>query len=418
MPWQFLVVDGADAKSVFPLPERGTVLIGRSHQDVDIFLNDLFVARVHCQIEVSGDGKLTAKHLYGAGGSFVNKEKIDLRELHEGDVLRVGNTHLRLDPARTAGPAPKSARSSPAQPADQPAAPGERLAHLQGQLLGHFEIGELLAHSPFRAVYLARDGKTGNTVVLKILAPQFPASPAELNHFIPVMRQALHLRHEHLVTLLGVGKNGPYTWIAREHVVGESLADVLQRLAVTGRTRPKWHRGLRLALEIGQTLDYVHGHHLLHGRLTPHNILINTSTKEAKLANLMLDQALAGSLLGRQMADARQPLDVAFLAPEQCEAGAFVDDLSDQYGLGAIVYARLTGRPPFLGDTVEETLELIRTAPLAHPRQLNPTIPDEFSAVVVRMLARLQEDRYPSPASLLAALEPFAAEVSQGANAE
>src|SRR5437879_2768008 len=61
MPWHFLVVDGADAKSVFPLPEQGVLVIGRSHQEVDIYLNDLFVGRVHCQVEVAPDGKVTAK---------------------------------------------------------------------------------------------------------------------------------------------------------------------------------------------------------------------------------------------------------------------------------------------------------------------------------------------------------------------
>ena len=71
MPWHFLVVDGADARSVFPLPEQGVLVIGRSHQEVDIYLNDLFVGRVHCQVEVAADGKVMAKHLYGSSGSFV-----------------------------------------------------------------------------------------------------------------------------------------------------------------------------------------------------------------------------------------------------------------------------------------------------------------------------------------------------------
>src|SRR3989442_158531 len=110
MPWQFLVVDGADAQSVFPLPEHGTILIGHSHREVDIFLNDLYVGRVHCEVKVTGEGTVVAKHLYGASGSFVNKVKIDKQELKEGDILRVGNSHLRLDPAATAGPRPKSAQ--------------------------------------------------------------------------------------------------------------------------------------------------------------------------------------------------------------------------------------------------------------------------------------------------------------------
>ena len=131
-----------------------------------------------------------------------------------------------------------------------------------------------------------------------------------------------------------------------------------------------------------------------------------------KLANVLLAQALAGSRLAAAMDADRQPQDVAYLAPEQCEAGAFVDNLCDIYSLGAVVYARLTGRPPFLLDTADDTRELIRIGTLVRPRKLNPTIPEEFDAIVVKMLERHQEDRFPSAAALLEALQPFAAELA------
>lgn len=417
MPWQFLVVDGADAKSVFPLPERGVVKIGRSHEEVDIYLNDLFVARVHCQVELTPDGKVVAKHLYGSSGSFVNKEKIDEHELKPGDILRVGNTHLRLEPAQNAGPAPR-AKDAPAQAQKTTnldlggAAPGERLGHLQGQRLSHYEVGQLLAHNEFRSVYVAQDTKNHQTVVLKVLAPQFPSSDKELQHFAGVMRKALPLRYERLVTLLGVGRSGPFTWVAREHVAGESLTDVLQRMAMAGRTRPKWQRALQLAVEGGRALAYLHQQHLMHGHVAPPNVLFDSATHQTKLANVLFAQALEGSRLAQAMQKTRTPADVAYLSPEQCEPGAYVDELSDVYSLGAIVYARLTGRPPLLADNVSDTIELIRIAPLIHPRKLNPTIPPEFETVVLKMLERHQEDRFPSISAVLSALEAFASELT------
>src|SRR5262245_50639633 len=193
MPWHFLVVDGADARSVFPLPEPDVIVIGRSHQDADIYLNDLFVARVHCQVEVTPDGKVMAKHLYGSSGSFVNKVKIEEQELQSGDILRVGNTHLRLDPAAEAAPPPQRrpprSEAAPTTPVPQNASSADRFGQLQGKILGHYAVDQLLAHNNFRAVYTARDDKTGQTVALKILSPEFPATGEELQKFTAAMRQ-------------------------------------------------------------------------------------------------------------------------------------------------------------------------------------------------------------------------------------
>lgn len=411
MPWQLFVVDGADAKRVFPLPESGSVLIGNSHKHADICLHDLYVARVHCHIDVV-DGKVVVTPQPSASGTFVNKVKLtDKHEMQEGDVLRIGNSHLRLGPAAAAAP-PKP---PPGTPQPLPHLPAERLGELEGHTLGHYSLEETLGRGTCSAVFRAQDLKSEQTVTLKVLSPEFPADQDELSNFIPAMRKALHLRHDNLVMLLGVGRALPYTYVVREYVPGESLATVLERMAASGGGRPKWQHALHLAQEIGEALDYVHRQGLYHGQVTPHNILIRASDKQAKLANLMLNQALEGSVVAAHARPRQRERDAAYLAPEQTEEGAFVDGLSDLYGLGAVVYARLTGRPPLAGKTVAETLQLIRTGTVMRPRRLNPTVPDEFEVVVLRLLARLQEDRYPSAAALLADLEPLEDKAELGA---
>src|SRR5262249_43106305 len=123
MPWQLFVVDGADAKRVFPLPESGSVLIGNSHTHADICLHDLYVARVDGQIDVA-EGKVQVTPQPSASGTFVNKTKVaEAQELADGDVLRVGNSHLRLEPAVVAA-APKP---PPGTPEPLPHLPTERL---------------------------------------------------------------------------------------------------------------------------------------------------------------------------------------------------------------------------------------------------------------------------------------------------
>jgi serine/threonine protein kinase len=417
MPWQFLVVDGADAERVFLLPESGVVLIGSSRAHADICLHDLYVGRTHCEVEVSPAGKVRVRNLRPADAILVNKIRIEEQELNVGDILRVGNSHLKLEPASEPEPlsgsepvavateAPPSApEPKPEGPRPLPVLPPERLSELAGHVLSHYQLDELLNQNNSAAVFQARHRKTGQPVVLKVLSPRFPANADEMRRFIEVMRRALALRHENLVSLCGVGRTGPYTWIAREHVPGESLADVLERI-VREKKKPKWQSAVRLARQLGSALAYAHENRLRHGHLAPHNILINTETKTAKLANLLLDQALAGSQLLQTIRAERRSRDLGYFSPEQCEPGAFVDELSDQYRLGALIYARLTGRPPFAGATPEETVRQIRSAPLVRPRELNQAIPPEVEAVVVRMLSRRQEDRYPNPAALLADLE-------------
>src|SRR5262249_42485554 len=104
--------------------------------------------------------------------------------------------------------------------------------------------------------------------------------------------------------------------------------------------------------------------------------------------------------------------ELSYLSPEQADPGAFVDELSDLYGLGAVVYALLTGRPPFIGDSAEEVLEQVRGGTrVARPSALNPDVPAPLEKVVLKMLARRQEDRYQTPAELLADVVPIAAEL-------
>jgi serine/threonine-protein kinase len=90
-----------------------------------------------------------------------------------------------------------------------------------------------------------------------------------------------------------------------------------------------------------------------------------------------------------------------------------VDDLSDQYCLGAVAYALLTGRPPCEGGSPEETVQMIQEAVPLRAKESCPGLPDSFQAVVLRMLAKHPEDRYPGPGPLLADLDAVAAKCGE-----
>jgi serine/threonine-protein kinase len=123
----------------------------------------------------------------------------------------------------------------------------------------------------------------------------------------------------------------------------------------------------------------------------------------------MLVQALEQSQLAQAIQENRTLTELAYLSPEQASPGQFVDELSDLYGLGAVLYAIVTGRPPFTGDSAAAVLQQIRSpARVTRPTALSADTPPALETVVLKLLAKRQEDRYQTPAELLSDLEPIA----------
>jgi serine/threonine protein kinase len=414
MAKRLLVIDGADEGRSFSVADNGVLSIGSSRRNADICLHDLFVRRVHCLLEVDGD-RIVARDSDDSPGLIVNGQPVTEHDLRPGDVLRLGNSYLRLEEGETEeedyvvvededeAPAPPAAAQAPA---GLPHLPAERLAELADRVLAHYEVGSVLGRGHSGVVFRARDQKAGHVVALKVLPPEFPKHAAEMQRFVQAMKSVLALRHSNLVALYNAGRTGPYCWLALEYVEGDSLAQVLTRVG-TG-SKLNWRHALRLGVHVGRSLDFIHRRRLVHGNVTPQNVLIRLSDKTVKLGDLMLGRALEGSALEAATLEAKLLAEMPYLPPELADPNTSVDNLSDIYGLGAVMYARLTGLPPFQGTSPEETLALIQEGTLIKPRQRQPSIPQVLEAAVVRMLARRQEDRYPTAAELVADLERIA----------
>ena len=136
-----------------------------------------------------------------------------------------------------------------------------------------------------------------------------------------------------------------------------------------------WRYGLHVAYHVARGLEFLHARRLMHGNITPRNILIQHLSHSAKLADVLLGKALDGSALQQRILEQKMLSEMAYLSPEQAEAGAFDDNLCDIYSLGAVVYALLTGRPPFIADAPDELLAKIRTEPPDHPKVNQRSIP-------------------------------------------
>ena len=434
MGWRLFVVDGANQGQSFVLPLEGTVTVGRSQRHADIILHDLYVARVHCEVVLGGDGSVLVRALPDAtGGLIINGNKVNEGPLQLKDVLRLGNSHLRLEPYDHDNPdaeqeeeivdadevvdgeevveaEPVEDEEEALEPGKLPNVPLERMHVLSGHTLSHYKLGEVLGRGHYGVVFQANHVNSGTGVALKVLSREFPSGADEMKTFVGALKAILGLKHPNLVTLYNAGKTGPYCWLALEHVEGDSLAQALRE--ADARRRSHWKPALRMGIHLARALQFLRKNRLVHGNIAPANVLLGRDEvgrdKEVKLGDLMLSRALEGSALVDAHIEAKLEAELGYMAPEQTMEKVPIDSLTDLYGLGAVLYGRLTGGPPFQGDNPAETVQFIRKGTPRKPTEFHKNIPDKLSTAVMLLLARHPEDRYQSPADLLADLEEIA----------
>ncbi len=394
-----LVVAGPDEGRTFPLADGKTLLIGRS-QKSDTELKDLQVSRLHCEVRCA-EGKYTVVDNESASGTFVNNARIKEQVLKQGDTIRIGETLLKLHivgipDAQTIAAAQKAPRNLQAES-----------AALTGQTISHYVIGNLIAKGKTGTIYKARDERDGKDVALKVLHPNFAEDEDDVQRFVRAMKTTVSLRHPNLVAILGAGKNGPVCWVAMEYVDGESLAKVIQRIGTANML--DWHYALTVAVHIARALQAAHEQHIIHRNVMPENILIPKGTPlTAKLGDLMLAKALDGIKSKPITRPGELVGDLVYMSPERTREDAAVDTRADIYGLGATLYVLLTGRPPFEGGTLIQTLAKIRQEDPVPPKKYQLSVPDGMQDIVLKMMAKRPELRYQTPADLLKDLERLA----------
>ncbi len=389
-----VVTAGPDLGRKFPLVEGQTLLIGRGEQSSTQF-RDPQVSRSHCILEADRAG-FRLLDQGSAGGTFVNGVRVTEHALKPGDVVRIGSTELRLeleaaaDASTLVGEVPPAVKA-PVQPAP--------LKQLVGQAIGPFAIKKLLATGQSGVVFLADDMPEGRQVALKVLWPDAAQREDEIQRFVRAMKTMLPIRHENIVRIYSAGKTGHYVWVAMEYVEGESLTQVIRRIGTKGML--DWRYAFRVAVHIGRALEEAYRHQVIHRNITPANILIRESDQVAKLADLMLAKALEGSLARPVTRPGQLVGDIVYMPPERTRIDAQVDCRADIYSLGATLYALLTGRPPFEGESLPQVIAKIRNEQPVKPKTYQLSVSDMFQDVVMQMLAKRPDDRYENPSLLL-----------------
>ncbi len=396
---QLRVLEGPDKGKVFEMPASGAVVLGRA-TDTFTRLTDRSASRYHCRLEVNGARVLLTNS--SEFGTLVNDRPITQHELRDMDVIRlgkIGETRLVFEPVDIHAGATICGKG------DVQGVFVEEVKGLLGKTLAHFQIGKLLAEGSSGTVFRARDTKQNRDVALKIFLPD-PKKLGALSQSFQMLQPVLGLDHPNLVTLYEAGSTEGYFWLAMEYVEGDNLQKQLEQSGLTGMI--EWQHVLRFGIHLANGLDALHRRQVIHRNITPGNVLVTRGDRQAKLGGLWRARAVRDCLA--ETADTQAVLrSVAYMPPERLRDGQPGTARGDIYGLGAVLYHLLAGRPPFGGLNDPEIINrIIQTEPTAL-REFQLSLPQPLESAVLRMLAKTPADRYPSASELLTALQGIAA---------
>lgn len=264
---------------------------------------------------------------------------------------------------------------------------------------GEYELLTEIARGGMGVVYRARQVRLNRVVALKmILAGQF-AGQADVQRFHTEAEAAAQLDHPGIVPIYEVGEHEGHHFFTMGFVDGGSLASRL----VEGPLAPR--EAALLVQQIAEAVQYAHEHGVIHRDLKPANILLDR-TGQPRISDFGLakntrhDSGLTAS--GQVMGTP------GYMPPEQASGNANqVQEVADVYSVGAILYALLTGRPPFQADTVIDTLMQVTEREPVAPSALNAKIPKDLETICLKCLEKDRRRRYPSARELAEELQRF-----------
>jgi serine/threonine protein kinase len=268
--------------------------------------------------------------------------------------------------------------------------------NLIGKTLGQYQIIEVAGKGGMAVVYKAFQPSLNRYVALKVLPDYLAQDEQFVMRFEHEARAAAALRHPNIMVIYDVGQEGNTHYIAAEYLEGTTLAQ-----AMSQQHGPlPLPRSVNIINQLASALDFAHARGLVHRDIKPSNAFIGADD-HVTLTDFGIAKALQG---GAQMTRTGTMVGTPeYMSPEQAE-GRPIDQRSDIYSLGVMLYQLLTGRVPFQADTPTAVLLAHVTQAPQPPTQLNPSIPLAVEAVVLRSLAKRPEGRFPTAGEFARAL--------------
>ena len=250
---------------------------------------------------------------------------------------------------------------------------------------GRYKIIRKLGSGGMANVYLAEDQELGRRVAIKILNERHANDEQFVDRFRREAKHAAGLSHPNIVAIYDRGEAEGTYYIAMEYLDGRSLKEL-----IVARGPAPVHVAIDYARKILDALRFSHRNGIVHRDIKPHNVIVDA---EGRVKVTDFGIARAGT---SQMTEVGSIIGTAqYLSPEQAK-GAPVDQTSDLYSVGIVLYELLTGKVPFTGDSpVEIAMKHISAIP-EPPSSLRPDIPEDLDLIVLRALGKTPEERYPS----------------------
>jgi eukaryotic-like serine/threonine-protein kinase len=266
---------------------------------------------------------------------------------------------------------------------------------------GRYQVIEELGHGGMGRVYKVQDSDIKEKVALKLLRPEITLDKEAVERFSNELKLARKISHRNVCRMFDLGRAEGTTFITMEFVPGEDLKSFLHR-----SKQLNIGTAISIAKQVCEGLEEAHRLGVVHRDLKPGNIMIDKDG-DAKI----MDFGIARSLSGKGITGAGVLIGTPeYMSPEQVE-GKDVDQRSDIYSLGVILFEMVTGRRPFEGDTPLSVAHKQKYEAPEDPKQLNAHVPEDLSRVILRCLEKDKEKRYQSAEELHAELTRLEEEI-------
>jgi serine/threonine protein kinase/WD40 repeat protein len=268
-----------------------------------------------------------------------------------------------------------------------------------GGVFGEYDLVQMIARGGMGVVFKARERRLDRIVALKMILAGQLASESDILRFRAEAQAAARLDHPGIVAVYEVGEHQGLHYFTMAFIEGTSLADRLRDGPLAAK------QAALLARDLAGAIEYAHQHGIVHRDLKPANILLDLQGKPkltdfglAKRTQEASDMTGTGQILGTP----------AYMSPEQAKgSSAAAGPASDIYGLGALLFALLTGRPPFHAATPVETIQHVLTVEPPRPRMVNPSVPRDLETICLKCLEKSPAKRYPDAHALKVDLDRF-----------